>query len=192
LEFAFLFNTINECSRAPEDKKKFTIILSNTSKNTVRAVVSINRRHLKVKSKAGVAKHIAALEAQGLLSRRRENGSFWLDLQPPKTIADAVCEIEWLEIPKNEMFVQDWESQPLFVPRFLLGYQEPERLRAFRVTDDAMFNEHICEGDVALVEKRSYARDGDIVVAHTDKSIVLKQFYRESATVELRSANHRY
>ena len=148
--------------------------------------------HLKVKSKAGVAKHIEALEAQGLLTRRRENGSFWLDLRPASTIADAVCEIEWLEFPKSEMFVEDWEKQPLFVPKFLLGYQEPERLRAFRVTNNAMFNEHICEGDVALVEKRSYARDGDIVVALTNNRILLKQFYREGATVELRPANDKY
>lgn len=149
-------------------------------------------RHLKVASKAGIAKHIEALEAQGLLTRRRENGSFWLDLQPAYTVADAVCEIEWLKIPKSEISVEDWESQPLYVPKFMLGYQEPERLRAFRVTSDEMFNEHICEGDVALIEKRSYARDGDIVAALMNKSILLKQFYRVGAYVELRPANDGY
>ncbi len=148
--------------------------------------------HLKVKSKAGVAKHIEALEAQGLLTRRRENGSFWLDLRPVDTIADAVCEVEWLKIPRSEMYVENWENQPLFVPKFLLGDQEPERLRAFRVMSDAMSSEHICEGDIALIEKRPYARDGDIVAALTNKRIVLKQFYREGAHIELRPTNHRY
>ncbi len=42
------------------------------------------------------------------------------------------------------------------------------------------------------LKKRSYARDGDIVVALTNKRIVLKRFYREGATVELRPANDRY
>ena len=149
-------------------------------------------RHLKVKSKAGIAKHIEALETQGLLTRRRENGSFWLDLRPAGTIADAVCEIEWLTIPKDETYTEDWESQPLYVPKFLLGSHEPEDLRAFRVSSEAMFDQHICEGDVALIEKRSYARDGDIVAALTNKRIVLKQFYREGAHIELRPANHRY
>jgi len=148
--------------------------------------------HLKVKSKAGIARHIEALEAQGLLTRRRENNSFWLDLRPSETIADAVCEIEWLEVPKGEGFVEEWESQPLYVPKSLLGYQEPERLRAFRVVNDSMFDEHICEGDVAIAEKRSYARDGDIVVALTSKRIVLKKFYREGSDIELRPANNRY
>jgi len=149
-------------------------------------------RHLKVSSKAGVAKHIEALETQGLLERRRENGSFGIDLQPINPILAAVCQIEWLEIPKSDDFAAEWEDQPLYVPRFVIGDQTPDRLRAFRVLNDAMFDEHICDGDVALIEKRDYARDGDIVAAITSKRIVLKQFYRQGAFVELRPANDGY
>jgi repressor LexA len=150
-------------------------------------------RQLGIASKAGIAKHIKSLENQGLVTRRRENGSFALELRPASTIAEAVCEIEWLEVPKTENFVEEWEKKPLFVPRFMLGFQTPERLRAYRVTNDAMLNEHICEGDVALIENRSYARDGDIVVALTqNKRAVLKQFFREGAKVELRPANPNY
>jgi repressor LexA len=115
--------------------------------------------HLGVASKAGVAKHIEALESQGLISRRRENGCFSLDLRPVSTIAESVCEIEWLDVEKNEALAEDWEKERLFVPKFLLGYQTPERLRAYRVLNDAMLDEHICSGDVALIEKRSFARD---------------------------------
>lgn len=149
-------------------------------------------RHLGVSSKAGVGKHIEALEAQGLLVRKRENGSFWLDLQPVESLAEAVCEIEWLEIPKSSASVEDWENQSLFVPKFMLGSQTPDSLRAFRVTNDAMFDAQICEGDVALIEKRAYARDGDIVAAITGKRVVLKQFFREGAYIELRPANNGY
>ena len=150
-------------------------------------------RQLGIASKAGIAKHIKSLENQGLVTRRRENGSFALDLRPVSTIAEAVCEIEWLEVPKTENFVEEWEKKPLFVPKFILGFQTSDRLRAYRVTNDAMLNEHICEGDVALIENRSYARDGDIVVALTqNKRAVLKQFFREGAKVELRPANPNY
>lgn len=150
-------------------------------------------RHLGVSSKAGVAKHIEALENQGLISRRRENGSFSLDLRPVSSIAESVCEIEWLAVQKNEALAEEWEKERLFVPKFLLGYQTPERLRAYRVPNDAMIDEHICSGDVALIEKRSYARDGDVVVALTqNKRVVLKQFFRDGAKVELRPANPNY
>lgn len=150
-------------------------------------------RHLGVASKGGVARHIKALEAQGLLTRTRESGSFWLDLRPTDSITESVCEIEWLIVPKTENLAEEWEQKPLFVPKFLIGFQTPERLRAFRVQNNAMLNEHVCEGDVALIENRSYARDGDIVVALTqNKQVVLKQFFRDGARVELRPANSGY
>ncbi len=150
-------------------------------------------RQLGVSSKAGIARHIESLERQGLISRRRENGSFGLDLCQADSIAKSVCEIEWLDIPKIETVAEDWEKEPLFVPRFILGYQEPERLRAFLVPNDAMRKKHICEGDVVLIEKRSYARDGDIVVALIgNKRVVLKQIFRIGATIELRPANEVY
>jgi repressor LexA len=149
--------------------------------------------HLGVASKGGVARHIKALEAQGLVKRTRESGSFWLDLRQTESIAEVVCQINWLEIPKTEAFVEEWEKQPLYVPKFMLGFQTPDRLRAFRVPNDSMLDEHIVEGDVGLIENRSYARDGDVVVALTqNKRVVLKQFFREGAKVELRPANSNY
>lgn len=150
-------------------------------------------RHLGVASKGGVARHIKALEAQGLVKRTRENGSFWLDLRKIDSIAEAVCEINWLEVPKTETFLEEWEKQPLYVPKFMLGFQTPDRLRAFRVPNDAMLDAHIVEGDVGLIENRSYARDGDVVVALTqNKRVVLKQYFRDGARVELRPANANY
>ncbi len=179
--------------RTRRQKQVFDYIKEYVESHGYEPSYQLIAKYLGVASKAGIAKHIEALEAQGLLSRKRENGSFWLDLQPTRTIADAVCEIEWLKIPKSEAIIEDWENQPLFVPKFLLGCQEAERLRAFRVTNDAMFDAHICEGDVALIEKRDYARDGDIVAALTGgKRIVLKQFFRSGANIELRPANENY
>ncbi len=146
--------------------------------------------HLGVSSKAGIARHIKCLESQGLITRRRENGSFNLELRSSNEVSEAVCRIEWLDVPIENAFVEDWECETLYVPKFLLGFQTPERLRAFRVPNDSMIEENIREGDVALVEKRSFARDGDIVVALTEnKRAVLKQFYREGAKIELRPAN---
>jgi len=150
-------------------------------------------RHLGVSSKAGVARHIKSLESQGLLTRRRENGSFNLELRSRSAASEAVCQIEWLNIPNQSSPIEDWEREALFVPKFLLGFQTSERLFAFRAVNDSMLEKHICEGDIILVEKRFFARDGDTVVALTEnKRAVLKQFFRQSATVELRPANSTY
>lgn len=150
-------------------------------------------RKFKIASKSAIAKHIAALEKQGILQRRREDGSFGLALRSENLANEAVCEIEWLEIESAaESFSENWEQESIFVPKFLLGYYEPERIRAFRVPDDAMLDEHICEGDIALIEKRSFARDGAIVVAEAENRVFLKRFYRNGANIELRPANANY
>ncbi|HEX8736073.1 MAG TPA: transcriptional repressor LexA [Pyrinomonadaceae bacterium] len=149
-------------------------------------------RKFKIASKSAIAKHIAAMEKQGILQRRREDGSFGLALRSENLVNEAVCEIDWLEIADAEAFSENWEQEPIFVPKFLLGYYEPERIRAFRVPNDSMLDEHICEGDIALIEKRSFARDGAIVVAQAETRVVLKRFYRNGANIELRPANQNY
>lgn len=151
-------------------------------------------RHLGVSSKAGIARHIQSLENQGLLTRRRgEHGAFNLELRSAASLNEAVCGVEWLEVPKTQQMIEDWERETLFLPKCLLGFYTPEQVRAFRVQNDAMIEESICEGDIALVERRAFARDGDIVVALTEnKRAVLKHFFRSGAKIELRPANSSY
>jgi repressor LexA len=150
-------------------------------------------RSLKLSSKAGIAKHIKALETQGMLTRIRKNGNFNLELRPLNLVEEAVCEIEWLNSPRGDSFVEDWEKETLYVPKFLLGHHPPMNMRAFRAPNDSMLEEHIREGDVVLIEKRTFARDGDIVAALTEnKKTVLKKFFRAGAKIELRPANQHY
>ncbi|MEZ5428112.1 MAG: transcriptional repressor LexA [Pyrinomonadaceae bacterium] len=150
-------------------------------------------RHLGVSSKAGIAKHIEALENQGLISRVRESGSFRLEINPTESILELICEVEWLDVPKEETYAEEWKNKSLFVPRFLIESYSERSIRAFLVPNDSMLEEHICEGDVALIENRSYARDGDIIVALLEnRRAVLKQFFRLGANIELRPANPNY
>lgn len=147
-------------------------------------------RHFQIKSKSAVAKHIVALENQGLLSRYTNTGSFSLQVRPKNLIEEAVCEIQWIEIPFKDVLPEDFENEPVYVPKFLLGNIAPERIRVFRVRNDVMSGEHICEGDVAIIEKRAYARDGDIVLALIKKKqIELKMYFRRGANVELRASH---
>jgi len=82
------------------------------------------------------------------------------------------------------------ESEPIIVPRFLLGRVRPERVYALKVTGDSMIDEHICDGDIALIENRTEARDGEIVVALIEGArATLKRLFRFGTEVELRPAN---
>jgi len=54
-----------------------------------------------------------------------------------------------------------------------------------------MIDEHICDGDIALIENRTDARDGEIVVALLveENQATLKRLYRRGMNVELHPAN---
>lgn len=150
-------------------------------------------KHFDLASKAAVAKHIEALERQGLLSRRRENGSFSLQIQPKESARDLVCEIEWLDVPSESLKLDDYLEESVLIPTFMLGFYKPERLAAFLVQNDAMLGAQIREGDIAIVERRTFARDGDIVVAMVDGSrAVLKRIFRRGGSVELHPDNKNY
>lgn len=61
------------------------------------------------------------------------------------------------------------------------------------VEGDSMIDEHICEGDMVVFEKRTNPRNGDTVVALIDgQEATLKQFYREKNRVRLQPANPKY
>lgn len=150
-------------------------------------------RYLGVSSKAGIAKHIEALERQGFITRRRENGSFNLELKQTNSNIEDICMIDWLEIPQVENVDEEQIYEPLFVPRFLLGSNDPARIFAFRVMNDAMIEAHVCEGDIALIENRPFARDGNCVIAVVErKKLVLMRIYREGANFRLTPANQNY
>jgi repressor LexA len=148
-------------------------------------------RHFGVSSKATIAKHVAALESRGLLSRRTEDGNFNLSVKVEEVPSDAVCELPLLgRVAAGAPIDAVSDAEPIIVPRFLLGRVRPERVYALRVSGDSMIDEHICDGDIALIENRTEARDGEIVVALIDGArATLKRLFRFGTEVELRPAN---
>ena len=150
-------------------------------------------RQFGVKSRATIAKHIAALERRGLLVREHEDGSFALNVKVEDKSTDSLCEVKLLgHIAAGaplEAVVDSDDRIP--VPRFLLGRVKPDRVYALRVKGDSMIDEHICDGDIALIENRTDARDGEIVVALLieENRATLKRIYRRGMNVELQPAN---
>lgn len=146
-------------------------------------------RHFRIRAKSAIAKHIAALEAQGLLTRRGEDGKFSLNLSPANAMSAAVCEIPLIEELTGD-FLEELNAVSIFVPRLLLGELQPAQIFAFRVPSDAMIEAHICAGDIAIIERESDPRDGEIVVAMIENTqATLEQFFRHNAKIELRPAN---
>lgn len=150
-------------------------------------------RDLGLSSKAGIAKHIRSLEEQGLLLRKRSNGSFSIELCGTGKDASAICEIDWVDSFPADGRREEFETRPMVIPSFMIGPHEAHRMLAFRVCDDAMSGRNICENDIALIERRSYVRDGECIVATVKKKFaVLRNYYRSGSSIELRPTGDDY
>jgi repressor LexA len=146
--------------------------------------------NLGVASKSGIVRHMKALESQGLIKRRRENGSFGLEISSESMPAGDLHRIDWFEDPGSNEELEVWERAPLQVPAFMIATRPAEDIFAYRVNDDSMADLQICSGDIVLAERRDYAREGDIVVAQIGRQrAVLHQYFRQGAKTELRPSS---
>src|SRR5271155_4235604 len=59
-----------------------------------------------------------------------------------------------------------------------------------KVRGDSMIDDHLCDGDFVVIERRETARNGEQVVALLDSGeATLKRFYKESGKIRLQPAN---
>jgi repressor LexA len=143
-------------------------------------------RHMGVSSRAGIGRIVRDLEHQGFLERRRVDGHFAIALTRDNGRHAEGLSIEWLHLPTSDGVAES----PFCVPEFMLGGIDPAAVRALRVRDDAMAECAICRGDIALIELRTFARDGDVVAAIVKKrELMLRKYFRRGAEVELCEAD---
>lgn len=147
-------------------------------------------RHLGVSSRGGVQRHIAALESQGLIARRRENGRFGIELPMQKIATDQVCAVEMIELEGDGESFAVFNRSLITVPRYLIGELPPGEIFALKTPDDRMIERHICEDDIIFFERRSYARRSEIIAAKTGNDRMLFGLYHQRGSeTEIRPAN---
>jgi repressor LexA len=148
-------------------------------------------RGLDLASLATVHKHISALETKSYL-KRGFNQSRSLELAP-KYLQEQRRSRLVMEIP---LLGRIAAGSPLEAveQRETLNFADftaNGNTFALEVRGSSMIDDHICDGDLILLEKAAQARDGDIVVALVAGSeTTLKRFYREPGDqVRLQPAN---
>ena|SRR6516165_134647 len=146
---------------------------------------------LDLASLATVHKHIAALETKNYL-KRGFNRSRSLELAP-KYLQEQrrfrpVTEIPLLGRIAAGVPVEAVEQRETLNFADFVGN---ENVFALEVRGNSMIEDHICEGDLILLEKVAQAHDGEIVVALVaGNETTLKRFYREPGDqVRLQPAN---
>jgi repressor LexA len=145
---------------------------------------------LNLASLATVHKHISALDTKSYL-KRGFNRSRSLDLGP-KYLQEHRRQRE-LEVP---LLGRIAAGQPVeaIEHRATLSFADFAGSRdtyALEVRGDSMIEDHICDGDMILVERTAEVRDGDIVVALVSGTeTTLKRLYHEpGGRIRLQPAN---
>ena len=148
-------------------------------------------RGLDLASLATVHKHISVLEGKSYL-KRGFNQSRSLELAP-KYLQEQRRAKPAAEIPLLGRIAAGTPVESV-AQRETLNFAEftnNANTFALEVRGNSMIDDHICDGDLILLEKVSQARDGDIVVALVGREeTTLKRFYREPGDqVRLQPAN---
>jgi len=149
---------------------------------------------LNLASLATVHKHISALEAKSYL-RRGFNQSRSIEIGPKYVQEMRRNRLETAQSMEIPLLGRIAAGAPVEAveQRSTLSFQDfvgnPDTF-ALEVRGDSMIEDHICSGDLILLEKVSQARDGDIVVALVaNAETTLKRFYREGDKIRLQPAN---
>jgi repressor LexA len=150
-------------------------------------------RGLKLASIATVHKHISALDKKNYL-QRSHNQSRSIEVAPRylqeqrRNRQQASMEVPVLGTIAAGKPVEAFDDPTSVSFADFVGHKDTY---ALRVRGDSMIEDHICEGDMILVENTVQARDGEIVVALVGGAeTTLKRYYREPGNiVRLQPAN---
>lgn len=69
-------------------------------------------------------------------------------------------------------------------------FQSRSGVYVLKVRGESMIDDHLCDGDYVVIERRETARNGEQVVALLDTGeATLKRFYKEGSKIRLQPAN---
>ena len=145
--------------------------------------------HFKMASLNGVYKHLKSLEERGFISRLA-NQARSIQVLEPEIREQSSAELPLMgRIAAGQPIEAISDLETVSVPDSFLT-----RGRNFvlRVEGDSMIEEHIQDGDLIVLEERSTAHNGQMVVALVDgESVTLKKFFREGDNIRLQPANQK-
>lgn len=135
-------------------------------------------------SKSAVKKVLERLEGMGMLERTPDG-----DWAPSERFFDRAIATQ--PVPAGMPISADSDvHEQITIDRFLI--KQPNKTVLIRVKGDSMVDAGIHDGDLAVVERKTEATQGDIVVAVVDDQFTLKTLARDKDGYHLLPANPNY
>ena len=140
-------------------------------------------------SKVTIFEHVGALEKKGIL-RRDKHKARSLEITSDDLLPDedrstklpllgSIAAGSPIEAVENR---EELDLEQL--------YNRPNGVFVLRVRGESMIEDHLCDGDYVVIERRETARNGEQVVALLDSGeATLKRFYKEGRDIRLQPAN---
>lgn len=140
-------------------------------------------------SKVTIFEHVGSLERKGIL-RRDKHKARSVEIIADQRLPDEnrntkmpllgnIAAGSPIEAIENR---EELDLEQLFASR--------NGVYVLRVRGDSMIEDHLCDGDYVVIERRETARNGEQVVALLDTGeATLKRFYREGSKIRLQPAN---
>ena len=140
-------------------------------------------------SKVTIFEHVGALEKKRML-RRDKHKARSLEIISEELLPDEdrstklpllgnIAAGSPIEAVENR---EEIDLEQLFMSR--------SGVYVLRVRGDSMIDDHLCDGDYVVIERRETARNGEQVVALLDTGeATLKRFYREGSMIRLQPSN---
>jgi len=140
-------------------------------------------------SKVTIFEHVGALERKRVL-RRDKHKARSLEIVTDERLPDenrstklpmlgAIAAGSPIEAVENR---EEIDLEKLFHSR--------SGVYVLKVRGESMIDDHLCDGDYVVIERRETARNGEQVVALLDNSeATLKRYYKEGGKVRLQPAN---
>lgn len=135
----------------------------------------------------GAYDHIKALEKKGVI-KLQENRSRALEIVSKKGNDESVAEIPVLGsiAAGNPIFAEENWNGTIRIPS---EFARSGSCFALRVQGDSMRDAGIRSGDLAIIEQRPTAENGEIVAALIEDSATLKRFFKENNRIRLQAEN---
>ncbi|MDR0450389.1 MAG: transcriptional repressor LexA [Treponema sp.] len=140
----------------------------------------------------GAHDHVTALKRKGVLKQEDKRSRTMELVGEGRTSLNRLVEIPLLGTVAAGVPIlseENWDGAVQINDALL---KKNRKYFALKVRGDSMVGAGIMDGDTAVIEKQSIAKNGEIVVAVVDEAVTLKRFFRESKRVKLQAENPGY
>ena len=169
----------------PRERSVFEYIKNSLSDNGYAPSVRDIRDALGFKSTSTVHMYLTRLADRGLINR--DEGKSRAIYMEGVRASNQVPLVGRVTAGKPILAQEDFEGYINFCASSV-GCR-PENLFALNVKGESMIEAGILDGDVVIVDKRTYAENGEIVVALIGEEATVKTFYKEDGHYRLQPEN---